>query len=325
MKAPKFWYKKESRRAKILNPLGRIYGWSVARRFKRVKPYQAAVPVICVGNLSVGGTGKTPVCLALGNLMKEMKMPFYFLNHGYKSKKKGVVVDIKTMSALDVGDEAMLLATEAPTVVDNHRARGAQVAERAGAKALIMDDGFQNPSLIKTISFVVVDGRTGFGNGRLIPAGPLRETVERGLLRADAVIISGSDDSGIADTVRKYAPDMPILIGHFEPDPDIIQKLQGKKVMAFAGIGRPDKFFDMLVGCGVMVAKKTVFPDHYDYTRFDLESLFAEAEGLPLVTTTKDYVKVPQNMKSRVTAVSGQFIFDKPEEVKNLLKGVIPS
>jgi len=325
MKAPKFWYKKDSRLAKILNPLGRIYGWSVARRFKRVKPYQAAVPVICVGNLSVGGTGKTPVCLALGKMMKEMKIPFYYLNHGYKSKKKGVLVNAQKMTALEVGDEAMLLAAEAPTVVDNHRARGAQVAERAGAKALIMDDGFQNPSLIKTISFVVVDGHTGFGNGRLIPAGPLRETVERGLLRADAVIISGSDDTGVTDTVRAYAPDMPILTGHFKPDEKVIQKLQGQKVMAFAGIGRPEKFFDMLVGCGILVAKKTVFPDHYDYTRFDLESLISEAGGLPLVTTTKDFVKVPQNMKSRVVAVSGQFVFDKPEEVQNLLKGVFPS
>ena len=325
MKAPKFWYREKSLWAKMLGPLGSVYGWSVARRFKRIKPYQAGVPVICVGNLSVGGTGKTPVCLALGKMMKEMKIPFYFLNHGYKSKTKGIVVDVKKMSALEVGDEAMLLAAEAPTVVDNHRARGAQVIERMGGKAIIMDDGFQNPSLIKTISFVVVDGRTGFGNGKLIPAGPLRESVERGLLRADAVIISGSDDTGAKDIILKYAPDMPILTGHFEPDQKMIQKLQGKKVMAFAGIGRPDKFFDMLVGCGVPVAKKTIFPDHYDYTQFDLESLLTEAEGMPLVTTTKDYVKVPQNMKSRVVVVSGGFVFDKPAEVQNLIKGVMVS
>ena len=282
MKAPKFWNQKKSIYAKMLNPIGRIYGWTVARRFKRVKPYQASVPVICVGNLSVGGTGKTPVSLALGKMMKEMKIPFYFLNHGYKSKKKGMVVNIKSMSALDVGDEAMLLAEEAPTVVDNHRARGAQVAERAGAKAIIMDDGFQNPSLIKTISFIVVDGQVGFGNGRLIPAGPLRETVERGLLRADAIVISGTDDTEAVQLIRKYAPDMPIFTGHFEPDPQIIQKLQGKKVMAFAGIGRPNKFFDMLVACGVSVAKKAVFPDHYDYTRFDMESLINDSGEIVL-------------------------------------------
>ena len=324
MKAPAFWYQEKSILAKTLNPLGRLYGWSVARRFKRVNPYQANVPVICVGNLSVGGTGKTPVCLALGKMMKEMKIPFFFLNHGYKSNQKGVLVDVKKMSAIDVGDEAMLLAAVAPTVVDNHRARGAQVAERAGAKALIMDDGFQNPSLIKTISFIVADGKTGFGNGRLIPAGPMRESVEKGLLRADAVIIAGSDDWGVQKTVQKFAPDMPIFSGHFEPDSKIIQKLQGKKVMAFAGIGRPNKFFDMLVGHGVLVAKKAVFPDHYDYTRFDLENLIAEADGLTLVTTTKDFVKVPQNLKSRVIAVSGEFVFDKPESIQNLIKGVIP-
>jgi len=271
----------------------------------------------------VGGTGKTPVCLALGQMLREMNVPFFFLNHGYKSKQKGMIVNVRQMSALDIGDEAMLLAAEAPTVVDNHRARGAQVAERKGAKALIMDDGFQNPSLIKTLSFIVVDGRMGFGNGRLIPAGPLREPVERGLLRADAVIISGSDDKEVAKTVRQYAPDMPIFTGHFEPDKKVIQKLQGKKVVAFAGIGRPEKFFDMLVGFGVPVAKKIVFPDHYDYTRFDVESLLAEAGSMPLVTTTKDFVKVPRDMASQMTVVSGNFVFDQPEEVQNLLKGTL--
>ncbi|MDY6408192.1 MAG: tetraacyldisaccharide 4'-kinase [Pseudomonadota bacterium] len=323
MKAPKFWYYQKSVLGKMLNPLGRIYGWSVARRFKRVKPYQAGVPVICVGNLSVGGTGKTPVALAIGKMMQEMNIPFFFLNHGYKSKKKTIIVDTIKMSALEVGDEAMLLAMEAPTVVDNHRARGAQLAERSGAKAIIMDDGFQNPSLIKTLSLVVVDGKTGFGNGRLIPAGPLRESVSRGLLRADAVIISGQDEARVTDIIREQAPDMPIFTGHFEPDEKVIQKWRGKKVMAFAGIGRPEKFFEMLKLYGVSVVKTAVFPDHYDYTQFDLDNLISEAGQLPLMTTTKDFVKVPQNMKAKIVPVAGQFIFDNPAELQSLLKGIL--
>ena len=323
MKAPKFWYWEKSWQAKLLAPFGKIYGWSVARRFKKERPYQAKIPVICVGNLSIGGTGKTPVCLALGQMLKEMNIRFFFLNHGYKSKKKEILVRGGELSALDIGDEAALLAVEAPTVVDNRRARGAQMAERKGAKALIMDDGFQNPSLIKTFSFIVVDGHVGFGNKYLIPAGPLRESLERGLARADAVVIAGEDKVGIKEQIQKVAPDIPVYGGQFKPDSKVIQKLKGKKVMAFAGIGRPEKFFDMLKGKGISVDKKAVFPDHYDYTRFDIESLLSEAGTLPLVTTTKDAVKVPRDMQNRLVVVSGQFVFDEPATVQNMLKGIL--
>lgn len=323
MKTPKFWYREKSWQAKLLSPIGKIYGWSVARRFKKERPYQAKIPVICVGNLSIGGTGKTPICLALGKMLKEMDAHFFFLNHGYKSKKKGILVRKGSLSALDIGDEASLLATEAPTVVDPRRARGAQLAERKGAKLLIMDDGFQNPSLIKTFSFIVVDGQVGFGNQALIPAGPLRESLERGLARADAVIIAGPDRAGVKKQIHKISSDMPVYGGHFQPDSKVIQKLRGKKVMAFAGIGRPDKFFDMLTDMGVFVDKKAVFPDHYDYTRFDIENLLSEAGSLPLVTTTKDAVKVPKDIQNRLIVVPGQFVFDNPETIQNVLKGIM--
>ena len=325
MKAPKFWYLKESVWCRILKPFGKIYGWSVERRFKRTHPYQADIPVICVGNLSVGGTGKTPVCLALGKILKQKGIPFFFLNHGYKSRQRGVFVDKGQMTALDVGDEALLLAEMAPTVVDNKRARGAQMIQKMGAKALIMDDGFQNPSLIKTVSFIVVDGHTGFGNGCLIPAGPLREPINKGLQRADAVIIAGRDETGVAAQVKQVVPEMPILMGHFEPDKTAISKLQGEKVLAFAGIGRPNKFFNMLKGAGIPVAKQISFPDHYFYTRFDMEEIMAEAAGLPILTTTKDFVKVPKDIQSKLTVIKGEFVFDKPAEVESLLKGVLSS
>ena len=319
MKTPEFWYRPHSILSRLLRPIGRIYGWSVMRRFKKTRPYQASIPVICVGNLTVGGTGKTPVCLALGKILKERQVSFWFLNHGYHSQQKGIVVNPDMMTALEVGDEALLLANMAPTVVDNKRARGAQIIERNQGKALIMDDGFQNPSLIKTLSFIVVDGRTGFGNGYLIPAGPLREPVERGLKRADAVIIAGADECGVTEQIRQAAPELPILTGHFEPDQATIQKLQGQPVMAFAGIGRPEKFFDMLTGLGVPVAKKNAFPDHYFYTRFDIEQLLSDAGELPVVTTRKDFVKIPKDIQSHVQVIDGVFIFDKPEEVQQLL------
>lgn len=323
MKAPLFWNQKDSKLARFLNPLGFFYGWSVARRFRKAHPYQADIPVICVGNLSVGGTGKTPVCLTLGNILQKMNIPFFFLNHGYKSQKQGVLVNLKRMTALETGDEAQLLAEVAPTIVDKHRARGAQQAQKRGAKALIMDDGFQDPALIKTLSFLVVDGRTGFGNGRLIPAGPLREPIAKGLSRADAVIIVGSDDLNTEELIKKHNADIPVLKGSFQPDAETVKKLQGQKVLAFAGIGKPNKFFDMLTGYGIPVAKAMPFPDHYFYTRFDIEQLLTEAGDMPLVTTTKDFVKIPQDMRSRITVIRGQFVFDDPEGIENLLKGAV--
>ena len=323
MRAPYFWYKPTSFWAKILRPFGRLYGASVAYRFRHAKPYQANIPVICVGNLSVGGTGKTPVCLALGQILTEMKVPFYFLNHGYKSKKHSVNVNLEQTSALDVGDEALLLAELAPTVVDSHRARGAQLIQRHKAKAIIMDDGFQNPSLIKTLSFLVVDGKTGFGNGLMIPAGPLREPVKEGLKRADGVILVGRDETGATETIRTLAPEMPILTGQFVPNKDTIKKLQGQQVTAFAGIGRPSKFFDMLTGYGIPVARKTSFPDHYFYTRFDVEQLLSDAGNLPLLTTKKDFVKIPPDLRSRLTVIEGDFVFDDPTQVEALIEGVL--
>ncbi len=323
MKTPDFWYKKKSFLSRLLKPIGKIYGWTVARRFKKTKPYQTDIPVICVGNLSVGGTGKTPVCLALGKILQEKGIRFFFLNHGYKAQKKGVIVDTHQMTSVDVGDEALLMAENAPTVVDNHRARGAQIALRHKAEAIIMDDGFQNPSLIKTLSFVVVDGKTGFGNGEMIPAGPLREPVEKGLLRADAVIIVGEDKTNIYQDIQKIDNELPIFMGHFEPDKRTISSLVGKNIIAFAGIGQPNKFFDMLTEKGINIVKKVSFPDHYSYTRFDIEQLMNDAGGLPLVTTTKDFVKVPVDMRSGVRVISGEFIFDKPEEIENLIQGIL--
>lgn len=323
MKAPDFWYRSSSVWGRILNPLGRLYAWSVARRFRRVRPYQADIPVICVGNISVGGTGKTPVCLALGEILKQADVHFFFLNHGYKARLKSVLVDTRQQTALDVGDEALLLAQAGPTVVDSHRARGAQIAVRAGARAVIMDDGFQNPSLIKTISFVVIDGRRGFGNGRVLPAGPLREPMEKGLARADAVIIVGEDTAGVRETVLAVAPDMVILTGRFEPDADVLSVIKGQSVMAFAGIGNPVKFFNMLEREGVIVAKRAAFPDHYFYTRFDIEQMIAEAGQMPLVTTTKDFVKVPRDLQKNVIVVPGRFVFDDTAAVSNILREVI--
>ncbi len=323
MKTPCFWEKPDSVWTKLFSPAGKLYAWGTAYRIRRAKPYQAPVPVICVGNLSVGGTGKTPVCLALADTLAQLGQPFFFLSHGYKSKLKGILIDPEQHGAFEVGDEALLLAAKAPTVVDNQRARGAQVAVKNGAKCIVMDDGFQNPSLIKTLSFVVVDGKKGFGNEHVMPAGPLREPVLKGLARADAVIIVGDDEWGVRFFLQRSKSDLPILTGRFVPDETAINALKGQQVLAFAGIGMPEKFFNLLAQNGVSVAKTEHFPDHYFYTRFDVEGLMKKAAGMPIVTTTKDAVKIPKDLQKNITVVDGSFQFDNPEEVVELLKGVL--
>ncbi|MBR5130809.1 MAG: tetraacyldisaccharide 4'-kinase [Alphaproteobacteria bacterium] len=321
MGTPAFWDKKSSWISKMLMPLGVCYAWSVARRFKRAKPYQAPVPVICVGNISVGGTGKTPVCLALMKILKQEG--FFFLNHGYKSKVKNVLVDVSTHTPFEVGDEAMMLAEMAPTVVDNHRARGAQLAVKCGAKGIIMDDGFQNPSLIKTLSFVVVDGKKGFANECVLPAGPLREPALRGLKRADAVIIVGEDTWGVQFYLQRYKVDLPVLTGRFVPNIETLAELRGKQVFAFAGLGNPNKFFDTLCEAGVEVVGTQSFPDHYFYTRFDIEEMKQKAGAIPLITTTKDAIKLSEELGRNVKVLSGEFIFDDPAELHAVLKEVL--
>ena len=322
MKTPRFWDIPNHFLSRLLKPLGAVYAFGTASRFRRTNPYQVSVPVICVGNLSVGGTGKTPVCLAVASLVKKQKKHFFFLNHGYKSRLKNVRVDLENHSACDVGDEAVLLACYAPTIVDNYRARGAQTAVKHGAECIIMDDGFQNPSLIKTLSFVVVDGKKGFGNECVIPAGPLREPVLKGLTRADVVVIAGDDEWGVRFYLQRNKVDLPILTGRFQIDKKSILSLKGKKVMAFAGIGQPDKFYKMLQNEGVNVVQTESYPDHYFYTRFDIERLLKTANGLTLVTTTKDAVKIPKDLLKRIHVVDGQFIFDNPQEAMEIVKGV---
>ncbi len=323
MKTPKFWDKKESKLSKILSLIGAIYAWTVAHRLAKHKPYQAKMPVICVGNISVGGTGKTPVCLALAALLRKHEQSPWFLNHGYHAAQQSVVVDLKAHSALDVGDEALLLAERAPTIVDSARARGAQLAEKKGASLLIMDDGFQNPSLVKTFSFVVVDGTKGFANEQVLPAGPLREPVLKGLKRADALILVGQDHWGVKEYLQKNQIDLPILTGHFEPNKEDLERLKGKKVCAFAGLGNPQKFFNMLVENDIQVEQTQSFPDHYIYTRFDLEDLRKKSFGNQLVTTSKDWVKIPPEFHESIIQIRGSFEFDNEQTVWNLLKEII--
>jgi len=321
MKAPSFWDKEKSIWVTLLKPASFFYALATRHRVKK-KGYKASIPVICVGNIFVGGVGKTPVSIALGRLLHQKDKNFYYLNHGYKADKQCVVVDQRAHTALDVGDEALLLNEIAPTVVSSKRVKGAKLAEKWGARALIMDDGFQNPSLVKDFSFVVVDGKKGFGNEKVLPAGPLREPVLEGLKRAQAIVLVGEDTWGVRFYLNRLGVNLPIVTGHFELDETVVSLFKGQRVFAFAGLGRPQKFYKSLEDAGIQVVRTEDFPDHYYYTRFDIEVLKRKAEGLPLLTTEKDGVKLPKDVRQNIFVMPGQFIFDEPEQVWNLLQGV---
>ena len=323
MNTPSFWNKKSSFWVKLLKPISFIYAFVTRYRMRNKKSYQAKMPVICVGNIFVGGVGKTPVCLALGKMLHEKGKSFYFLNHGYKADKQNVVVDKRTHSALDVGDEALLLNEIAPTIVNHNRAKGARLAEKWGAKALIMDDGFQNPTLKKDFSFVVVDGKKGFGNEQVLPAGPLREPVLEGLKRANAIILVGEDTWGVRFYLERNDINLPILTGSFQLDETVVSLFKNRTVFAFAGIGNPEKFYQALKEKEIIVAGTENFPDHHYYTHFDVEMVKKKAKDLPLLTTEKDGVKLPKDVRQDVFVMPGQFVFDNPEEAWDLLKEVL--
>ncbi len=305
MHTPPFWYDQTQPKyklaAKLLAPFGRVYGWVVEKRFDFYYPVPLARPVICVGNLTTGGAGKTPVVMSLVALLQDAGYNPHILTRGYGGEEEGPLqVSPGRDTSADVGDEALLLVEKAPTWVSTSRPLGAQAAIDTGATIIIMDDGYQNPGIHKDFALVVVDGAVGFGNGQVMPAGPLREDIAKGLARAHAVVIVGEDKAGIADTIKKYV-EIPLFSAVLRPDaenPDLF----GKPVFAFAGIGRPEKFRDSLIAAGAMLEGWGSFPDHCAYVDEDLRELVAaaEAKNAIIVTTAKDHVRLPAALKNKV-------------------------
>ncbi|MDE2164984.1 MAG: tetraacyldisaccharide 4'-kinase [Alphaproteobacteria bacterium] len=293
--APEFWARRGALSA-LLAPLGCAYDAAGALRRAMARSYQAPVPVICVGNLIAGGAGKTPIVADLARRLTARGNAVHILSRGYGGSVAGPVrVDPKRHDAAAVGDEPLMLARQAPVWVARDRAAGARAAVAAGARTILMDDGLQNPSLAKDLSLVVLDGGYGFGNGRVMPAGPLRESIARGLARADAVVMLGTDETGA--TARLGA--VPVL--HAEPRPSTTN-LAGRALVAFAGIGRPRKFFDHFPNAGARLIAARGFPDHHPYTEHELEVLAAEAQraGADLITTEKDWVRLSATWQARI-------------------------
>jgi tetraacyldisaccharide 4'-kinase len=315
--APAFWFS-DGFLAKALSPLSAIGAGLTARRVGR-PGWQAPVPVVCCGNVTVGGAGKTTLVLDLARRLSGRDV--HILLRGYGGASRGVHRVMPDDTAELVGDEALLLARVAPTWTGADRAASARAAIQGGAKVLLMDDGLQNPTLVKTASILVIDGRTGFGNGRVLPAGPLREPVAAASARCQAAVLIGPDLSGSAAHLPR---DLPVLRADLVQDSSIAA-LAGRRVVAFAGIALPEKFFAPLRQAGAVLVTVRPFPDHHAYTERELDALAREASerNAQLVTTPKDAVRLPGAFRTLVTVVGVGLAWSDPTQVDRFLERIV--
>lgn len=313
-KTPAFWADKNLI-ATVLRPFSCAYLLGHKIKIKLARPYKSAIPVLCIGGITAGGSGKTPVVHAVTDLIREQGIfenPV-ILTRGYGGSLKGpTLVDLSVHGAEDVGDEALLHASRAPTIVACNRAQGAMLAEAMDADIIVMDDGFQSNSLEKSLSFLVIDSSQGLGNGYCLPAGPLREPLEEALRRCALVIRTGGES------------DFPVLekpvaktVLHIVSSND-----HGQSYVAFAGLGHPEKFRRTLEEDGFKLARFVPFADHHPYSRADIAAL--KADGLPLITTEKDFMRIPADDRNGIDVLKISYSFETPQTVIDHLKGLRP-
>jgi tetraacyldisaccharide 4'-kinase len=319
MKTPRFWYPKPGDRAStlkagLLSPFSVFFKAGTALRRSLARPYHSRKPVICIGNAVAGGAGKTPMALALAKILKKRGHNPVFVTRGYGGRGSLTCVDLKRHDVTDVGDEALLLAATAPTWAARDRKKAVRDAEVHGS-IILADDGLQNPSLAPAASILVVDGEAGIGNGRIIPAGPLREPFSDALSRATAMVIVGKRDTQKLAAQAK----VPVFYAHLEPDlPKGFSKVG--RFVAFAGIGRPEKFYATAKALGLDLAGVRSFPDHHIYRSEDIETLRLDAElrGAHLLTTEKDAVRLPPYFRSEVIVLPVKLVFNHEGDEEKL-------
>ncbi|WP_439472239.1 tetraacyldisaccharide 4'-kinase [Brevundimonas sp.] len=311
LSTPKWWYLRDRKSAAmtrmLLKPASWIWAGVTANRIARATPVDPGVPVISIGNLTVGGSGKTPIARELLRLLRQSGIDAQALSRGYGGKLEGPVrVDLNAHTAADVGDEPLMLALDSPAWISRDRIAGAKAAAADGAQALVLDDGHQNPALKKTLSLIIVDGETRdnewpFGDGSVFPSGPMREPLKAGLARADAVVILMPSDLAEPDEeLLETFGDLPVFIARLEPaGPPPAGPLVG-----FAGIAKPWKVERSLKAAGAELADFAPFPDHAAFKEEDLRFLADRAElfGARLVTTEKDWPRLPPEWRTRVTS-----------------------
>ncbi|TMJ56404.1 MAG: tetraacyldisaccharide 4'-kinase [Alphaproteobacteria bacterium] len=294
MREPAFWYRPPSWKSHLLRPLGALYGAIAAQRLQR-QGFDAGIPVFCVGNYHLGGAGKTPTVLALARMVRDLGEAPVVLSRGYGGRLHGpVMVDPARHVAADVGDEPLMLSQTVPVTVARDRVGGVALARSQGATVILMDDGFQNPAIAKDASLIVIDGERGLGNGKVFPAGPLRASLAPQLDRTDALIVIGEGSAADKTAAAVAARGKPVLRGHLGPNAALVAQLLGKRVLAFAGIGDPLRFFRTLRASGIEVVGERAFADHYRFSKKEIDGLIAEAkrDALTLVTTEKDLARL---------------------------------
>lgn len=318
MKAPFFWYQPKSFYSTILSPLSWLYERAAKIHRISCKPQKFSIPLLSIGNITSGGAGKTPIAIALGDLLQKRGFKVHFVTRGYGGKVIGPLkVDPSVHQASMVGDEPLLLAQQAPTWVAKDRPKGVEKAIESGAEVIILDDAHQTHRLFKDISFVIVDFTQGFGNECVIPAGPLRENLKEGLERADAVIGIGEEES------KKFSGKP------FFRAKSIFKSLSfpSNRVVGFCGLGFPEKFYKSLQKEGFTLLATESFPDHYVYKEKDLIHLqsLAKRHQAILVTTRKDWVKIPPSWHSYIYVLDLKIQFEDPERVFQFILDKIPT
>lgn len=320
MRAPDFW-QKDTLLARALTPLSWIWRAGAAWKIATSTAFHPGCKIICLGNFTVGGAGKTPSAQALQAILRNLGHTPHFLSRGYGGTLPGPhQVNLTTDTARDVGDEPLLLARHAPAWISRDRAAGARAIKAAGADVIIMDDGLQNPSVIKDLGIVVIDGATGFGNGRVMPAGPLRETIKSGFSKVRVAIIIGADQTGIRHHIPPHVAVFGARICAQNPN-----DFKNTNVVAFAGIGRPEKFYQSLRDCDANIVATRDFADHHMYKPGDIKELqdLAHHHGAHLVTTEKDQVRLPFALQHDIKTLRIALEFDDLPGVTKMIETVL--
>jgi tetraacyldisaccharide 4'-kinase len=330
MREPRFWHGPSSGKSYLLRPLAALYGAVAASRLRR-KGFDAGVPVLCVGNYHVGGAGKTPTVLALAKILRGLGETPVVLSRGYGGRLRGpVMVDPARHLASDVGDEPLMMSQDVPVAVARNRIDGVALAKSQRASVILMDDGFQNPSVAKDASLIVIDSERGLGNGRVLPAGPLRAPLKPQLARTDALVVVGDGGASAEVAGAVTGKGGQVFAARLAPDETSLAALRGKRLLAFAGIGDPARFFRTLRGCGLDVVRERAFADHHVFSESDLDELMADArrDQLTLVTTEKDLARLrggaePPAFGSEIAVLAVTLEFANAEKLRKFLAGAL--
>jgi tetraacyldisaccharide 4'-kinase len=322
LKAPKFWYlKKDTFLSRILYPLSLVFRLGTKIRNITNHTQKSILPTLCIGNIVVGGAGKTPVAISIGKMLIKSGYNPHFISKGYAGIIKTNTLVESWHSPKSAGDEPLLLSEIAPTWIGINRNKSIILASEKGADCIIMDDGFQNPTIHKDFSIIVINSSQEFGNKRVMPSGPLRESIRRGLSRTNLVVVIGNITSYLKETIPDH---IPIIQANF-----IISNknniFKGQKITAFAGIAYPEKFFTSLREQGAKIVKEVIFPDHHIFDENDLLSLaeIANKTKSILVSTQKDFVRIPRAYRSLVNTLDGEIFFDNEGLIKEILTNVL--